>query len=597
MKFSENEIKTIKDKELENYVLERLYLSGFSKEELEETAKLLDTELKNEYLPIDTPHDELEDLIPDFFNNTKISDIKIQLYSGHLIIYSDVKETRTDKNGNEFEVHTYYGLKTVWGKIFQYLETDIVGEGDTQIQKMLKPKLPIKIRLVNVYLNMNTYYIQYRIGKDRKDRTNTEEDAINDIISEYHLTNKEAFLLKIYFDECITLLLPFSLKSNEPFYIKDGIISVNYPINYDIKEELQNITKLYNITTQKKIMSLLFNYAPLLLFEKYLKEDDLKIYFPYISGKSEEGKSAMSKFVICNGFDNFSLELSGENLRTLASMRNNLSSTIYPVVINEITQDIFAKIYPALKDLSTGSAIQSRGALGWKNKTWELTSIPIFTSNEEIYIDSGISSRLIVVHPEAGKNDIISWYNNKKKINNGFLFILLKELNDKNVDEITSGIMKLIEAGFEPFIAYQTFINNMWKDIFKRNGLECPFTIVQREEQETDWYEIFISYVKEQIKKAENLSYSTYMEGYDYIIEKDDIYITKIGFMKFLKAFNCPYRNMLSFAENNDTSIKIEYVKRRIKSFKNPVHVLKVKEIEDIQLSLNTDNQLESKII
>lgn len=531
--------------------------------------------------------------IDEFIENTPLATLKISTYADYrLYLGTGVKTQKGEL------ISTDYYLQIVSGNIYERYEF----EGDESSSVSTKLKFAINFRMKYAYMDGDTKYIAYRIGKDRKDRIEEESQAIDTIRSLYHLAPKDLYNLKQYLDEIIPEFLKYDKPTDTRIAIIDGVIHVNSPYDFNEKEVLQALIDTRKVTTQKELMDFLSLYVPITPFNVELRKNELIMYFPLAMGKGGTGKSAMVKLITVKGFDNPDAEKSEDNIYTKASFRGEFSKSIFPIMIDEITQTTMMRIYGSMKNLATGSGKHSRGRPQGGLNEWTLTSIPIFTSNEMIYIDSGMERRFFKIIADNADNNIQEWRGAKANIPNGYQYLFLKELDGIRVSDMINEIVSQVETDDDYVYAYQMFIKKRMERVFERNGLKCPFEPVKKVVfDDDDWYEAFGTFVNENTDYALNGTSPYLKAGYDYEVSQDGYtYVTKLGFQKFLRVFSkCPFKTASTFAINAPiTRYDIVYRKKRVCGSKNPIHVIGVREIgqEERVVRLDYNKSIEEQM-
>ncbi len=531
--------------------------------------------------------------------STPLASLKIKVFSNYEFQLGTGESTKKGKR-----YITNYFLQITNGNFFEKLVTENItpSDNDDDSEPMIKSTLAfaIHLRIKYAYIDGTTTYMCYRVGKDREDSINETSQAIENIKNLYHLSPKDCYNLKLYLDDVLSKFLQFDKPVDTHIAVIDDIIHINYAKPLDEKKILDALLDIYNITTQKEIMSFLALYVPITPFGVQFRQREMIMYLPLILGKGGAGKSAMVKLMAVNGFDNPDAEKSEDDIWTKASFRENFSKTIMPIMIDEVTQTTMLKIYGSMKNLATGKGTHSRGRPTGGLNEWTITSIPIFTSNENIYIDSGMERRFIKIIANESDNNIQEWRRAKKNLPNGFLYLFLKELDGMPIDDVVNGILKYVKHDEDFVYAYQMFMKNIMDKVFERNGLKCPFEPIKKLIiDDDDWYVSFGEFVFGN-RRSYGSGDQTYLkEGIDweYDSKLDIMYITKLGFQKFLKLFpRCPFKNSSSFAINAPTTnYNIAYVRKRVCNSKNPIHVIAIneKEGEKLQVSYpDTSSQL-----
>ena len=583
---------------LEN-VDEQTYLS-IMKESFPDIENDYKTFYRHEVIPRLSLRDFESDVdFTSFIEATPLATLKINTFSDYRLSIGTEVNTKKDVTYlNE------YFIQVVDGKFYDRIVTTFESEDGESTQINTKLKLSIRLRVKYAYNDGDTTYIAYRIGKDKKDRINEISQTIDTIKSLYHLSAKDCYAIKLYFDDVIPKYLKFDKPTDARISMVDGIVHINYPIVFDEKKALQALIDMYKVTTQKELMNFLMLYTPITPLNVQLRQKEMIMYLPLALGKGGAGKSSMVKTIVVKGFDNPDAEKSEDDIFTKASFRENFSKSIFPIMIDEITQPTMQRIYGSMKNLATGKGTHSRGRpIGGLNE-WTLTSIPIFTANETIYIDSGLERRFFKIIANDADNNIQQWRKAKEHLPDGFLYMFLKEIDGMPIDIIADKIIQNVTHDEDYVYAYQLFIREIMNNVFKRNGLECPFEPVRKVVyDDDDWYVAFGQFVMQNVydHKAGNNTYLK--ESFDFEVDNktDEVYITKLGFQKFLKLFpKCPFRTASTFAINSpDSNFNITYKKKRVCHSKNPIHVISVYEKgEEIQVKLTgVSQQLEKKLL
>ncbi len=574
---------------LEN-VDEATYLS-----EMAEAFPTLESEykslLKHEVMPVLALQDfqitEEEADFSTFINKTPLASLKIETYGDYRLFLGSATNTKKD-----VAYITDYYLQIVDGKFYDRtvnrFETED-GEDETINSKL---RFAIKLRIIYAYTDGDTVYVAYRIGRDKKDRISEISQAIDTIKALYHLSPKDCYNIKVYFDDVLPKFLTFDKPSDARIAVINDKIVVNYPEPFDEKATLEALINVYKVTTQKELMSFLMLYAPITPFNVQLRQKETIMYLPLILGKGGAGKSAMVKTVIVKGFANPDAEKSEDDIFTKASFRENFSKSIFPIMIDEITQPTMQRIYGSMKNLATGKGTHSRGRPTGGLNEWTLSAIPFFTSNETIYIDSGMERRFFKLIANDTDNNIQEWRKAKEKLPDGFLYMFMKEFNGMTIDELVSNIIKYVQHDEDYVFAYQMVVKGIMDKVFQKYGMKCPFEPLKKVVyDDDDWYVAFGQFVMQNLYdfKMGNMTYLK--EGFDFDIDNNsnEVYISKLGFQKFLKLFpKCPFRNASSFAINApDNNYVIAYKKKRVCHSKNPIHVISVTEKgEELQVKL-----------
>lgn len=610
---NENNVKYCKshqDEMLMRFIGSRLILENVEEEEYYNIMEEIFPELKDKYtylfkhevLPKPSLRNPTVDYygfeMNDFVDNTPLASLKINTYSDSRVKLGTAVNTK-----NDVTYTTEYYLQIVAGNVYERIVT-IMHDGDEEkTQVNTKLKMSIRLRIKYAYADGDTTYIAFRVGRDKKDRIFEVGQAIDTIKGIYHLSPKDCYNLKLYFEDVIPKFMKFDKPADTKVSVIDGVIHVNYPYKFDEKKVLEALIKTRKVTTQKELMDFLSLYMPITPFNVELRKNDMIMYLPLALGKGGAGKSAMVKLIVVRGFDNPDAERSEDDIYTKASFRNNFSKSIFPIMIDEITQPTMQRIYGSMKNLATGRGTHSRGRIQGGNNEWTLTSIPVFTSNEMIYIDSGMERRFFKIIANEGDNNIQEWREAKADIPDGYQYLFLKELDGMTIKQLTEAIVANVEQDEDYVYSYQLFIRNIMQRVFARNGLECPFEPVKKVVfDDDDWYVAFGQFIKQQYD--DSLSGNSYLRlKHDFEMGADGyIYVTKLGFQKFLKIFSkCPFKTASTFAINAPSSaFDIVYKKKRVCGAKNPIHVIGVRERDEnehqIQLEIeNTRRQLDRK--
>jgi hypothetical protein len=598
--------KAHQEENLMKYIGTRLILNNTTEEEylaiMEECfPKLNYRELLNkEVIPklaMDSP--EYEGFsFKNFVVNTPLATLKISCYSDWEKVMGISTNT---KDGIDYTVR--YLIKVIDGRFYESILTVFEDKNGEQHEMVnTKLKFVIHLRIKYAYMDGKQTMVVYRIGRDKEDRIEEITKAVNTIKDIYHLSPKDAYHLMQYFDDVIPDFLKFDKPEDSHIAVIYDTIKVNYPVAFNEKEVLEALIHTYNITSQKEIMSVLSLYIPITVFSVQLRKADMIMPLPIILGKGGMGKSAMVKLIVVTGFGIPENEKSEDDIFTKASFRETFSKGIFPILIDEITQQTMLRIYGSMKTLSTGRGSHSRGRPSGGLNEWVVTSVPVFTSNEMIYIDSGMERRFLKLIANDIDNNIQEWRKAKEKIPEGYQYIFLKELDGVKISDMISGILKYVQKDVDFAYAYQMYVKEIMDKVFRKYGLECPFTPIRKTvTDDDDWYITFGQFVTAQYNryKADQPTYLDFRVDYDYIEGDKSLYVSKLGFQKFLKMFSrCPYRNANTFAINApDTEYEISYVKKRVCSSKNPIHVIKVREKgEEVQAVLTVDEQLKKKL-
>lgn len=597
---------------LMKFIGSRLILENIDEEHylsiMKELFSTLESEyrslFKNEVLPkIGLQDYNVETIMQNdfeaFIAATPLASLKITTYSDYRLLIGNAVNT---KKGITYSIEYY--IQVVNGNLYDRIITTFEDDDGEQNLINSKLKLSIKLRIRYAYSDGDTTYIAYRIGNDKKDRINEVSQAIETLRSLYHLSPKDCYALKLYFDDILPKFLQYDKPSDARVSVVDNILHINYPIQFNEKEALEALINMYKITTQKELMNFLMLYVPITPLNVELRKRDFIMYLPLALGKGGAGKSAMVKTIVVNGFDNPDAEKSEDDIFTKASFRENFSKSIFPIMVDEITQTTMERIYGSMKNLATGKGTHSRGRPAGGLNEWTLSSIPVFTANESIYIDSGLERRFFKLIANDVDDNVQEWRKAKEKLPAGYLYMFLKELDGMSMDTLVNEIIKNVKHDEDYIYAYQVFIKTVFDKVFEKYGLECPFEPVRKTVyDDDDWYVTFGQFIMQNVYdyRAGNNAYLR--EGFDF--ENDDktgeIYVTKLGFQKFLRMFpKCPVKNASSFAINAPRNNYIfSYKKKRVCHAKNPIHVISVYEKgEEIQVKLpDMGQQLERKTI
>lgn len=611
--FNEEEMEYLKktnNKKVFKFVLERLKLENLSKENFFEMVKIIpEDQVKkiwdNEVFPklVLEEAPTTENKFINFIEKTPLATLKIKTYSDYELYLGT-----TENEKKEVFYTTNYYLRVVNGNFFDKYVVSFTDEDGIHEETSTKLRMAINLRINYAYREGDSVYVSYNVGKNMtegKERINEINQVVDVIRSIYHLSPKDCYYLRLYLDSVVPDFLKFDRPSHN-ISIENDIIHIDYPINFDEKKALEGLIKVYDVTVQKELMSFLSLYAPILPFNEELRKREMKMYLPLIMGQSGGGKSSMVKFIIVKGFDNPKAEKSEDDIFTRASFRENFTQSSMPIMIDEITEQTMFKLYGAMKNLATGRGTHSRGRPQGGLNEWKLKSIPIFTTNENIYIDSGMETRFFKLISNDVEGDIQKWREAKKEVPVGYQYIFLKEFDGMSIDEMEKGIIKYVKRDEDFAYAYQLFVKEIMDKVFERYNLKCPFKPIKKlVVDDNDWYVVFGQFIKQQYEEHITMGHPYLKLNSDYELGKDGYFwVTKIGFQKFLKIFQrCPYRVMSSFAMNSPkTTFDFVYKKKRVCGSKNPLYVIGVREKNEnekqVELTIadNTKKQLDSII-
>lgn len=584
-----------KDQKVLEYVWARLYLSNIQPEEI--SAIVGQTGFGNREFKPYLKYADMEGF-EEFDAKTPLATLKIQTYSNYE--YSIGISTNTDKNGNPMETEQFLMVSN--GNLYEKTVTIVESERGSSEVIHSKIRAKINLRIFYTYYDGDSVYVAYRVGRDRKTRIEELNIAITTIKGLYNLSARDGYLLKLYLEEVSKEFLKYDKPVDSALSIINGEISVTVPTELtneaNEKATLEALFNLYNITTQKQSFNLLALYSPILPLNMELRKRDCIVHIPMLIGKAGAGKSALAKLFVVNGFNNPEADRTEDNIYTKASFRELFSRNTLPIMIDEITAPVLTRIAGSIKSLATGSGKHSRGRIGGGLNEWQMLSIPVFTSNEMIYIDAGIERRLIkVIADDTKDNNIALWREYKAKVVDGFQYLILREMNGMNIDDFVMGIVRNVKKDEDFVVEYEKYILNIYRKLADKYGLECPFEVVEKLVfDDDDWYVAFGRFIEQNWEDEQNMNRPYLKRNGDYDKIGETFYVTKLGFQKFLKLFSrCPYRTASTFAINAPAGeYAISYVKKRVCGSKNPQHVIAVTPKEELQVTVTKiEEQLE----
>ena len=277
----------------------------------------------------------------------------------------------------------------------------------------------------NAFIEGGTVFLMFRMPFDKEDQIVEFDVAVEKISSIARLsTSQTHFLWRLLVGIVEDFIKIGDRNFNENgIYVSDGKIKV-VSSKYDTKKILESLKKLYEATDDgmKPIFSNTLLYSAIIPLNESFRQKEYIVPAMLIYGKAGDGKSAIAKLCIVKGYGNRFLDKTEQDVATLASMRENFSRTNLPLLIEEISEKAMEKHVGYLKSALTGTGSASRGRKTGGNLTWHTRTIPVYTSNEGISIDSGMNRRLFKMHSYSSVNKNVSvWKNIYNEIPDGFM--------------------------------------------------------------------------------------------------------------------------------------------------------------------------------
>lgn len=486
-------------------------------------------------------------------------------------------------NTKDKEEIIYYEYKK--GNLYERKEiVDLSKEEEsTQIKLMSSLELIIK----NAFHEGNSVYLVYKMPF--KDEATEEFDiAIEKISNIARLnTSQSHFLWRLLIGISSEFLkLDSRIYTDNGVYVSDKI----KVIAKDLPEKpvLENLIKLYNLTDKgmRNILSNTFLYSMFIPLNEPFRARDYIVPALLIYGRGGDGKSAIVRLCTVKGYGNRFLDKTEQDVATVASMRENFSKTNLPLLIDEISEKAMEKHIGYLKSALTGMGSASRGRITGGNKEWKTRTIPIYTSNEAINIDSGANRRLFKMQSKSIEPKRISnWKDVYNELPDGFMYIFLKRLDGKAVADIVKETVSGVNTDDELSYAYMKYMQNIADSVFKEYGLENPFRVSNiREEDESDIYNAFIDYFASAYDMYPNITKAR--AGADYAVEDAQdgrhYYITAKGYGYFRKDFPAAPVYTTTFVNNAPKmdDVVFEYITKKVLGHTQRVIHMLIKSLE-----------------
>ena len=499
-------------------------------------------------------------------------------YKGRTIVIS---------NNTTDEIEQEISLEYKSGNIYKNI-LEINYEKDKTIHNTsLVASLGLVIK--NAFVEGGTVYLIFRMPFDKEDQMVEFDIAVEKISSIARLsTSQTHFLWRLLVGVVEDFLKIGDRNFNENgIYISDGKIKV-VSTQYDTRKVLENLKKLYEATDEgmKPIFSNTFLYSAMIPLNEPFRQKEYIVPALLIYGKAGDGKSAIAKLCIVKGYGNRFLDKTEQDVATLASMRENFSRTNLPLLIEEISEKAMEKHVGYLKSALTGTGSASRGRKTGGNITWHTRTIPVYTSNEGISIDSGMNRRLFKMHSFSSVNKNVSvWKNIYNEIPDGFMYAIAQVYNGKNIDDLIKECVSTVSSDEDIIYSYITYMEKLVSDLYKSYGMESPFKSYRiREQDEQDLYNAFIDYFTIADNEYDTKGRVKLNVDFVTVDNKDstDFYITAKGYGIFKKDYPRAPEYLTTFVDNapQTEEISFKYVFKRLLGHTQRVILMTIKNME-----------------
>lgn len=486
---------------------------------------------------------------PEFKQETILGETVEQIYHlGREVLVS----TSTDK-----EKYLIYKEGDFYNRTVTY-KNDVEEVSDNLIAS-----LDFKIR--NMYSEISQTIMVYRLPLDRKDRIEELQSALDTIKATAFLTVGQTNALW----KLLTTIAPEFLELNqnvrtEGVTIHNGIIQVTVDPSFIAKSILTSLSSLYDVVVDKNAFNFMFLYSMFLPFAYEFRKRNFIVPYPLYYGGGGVGKSALTRKFIVKGLNNPNGDLTEQDVYTLASFRNHMSSNTYPKFIDEVSMEVLLKYASHLKAMTTGKGTSSRGKRLGGNNQWETTATPVFVSNEYISDQYAFNRRAYLLLAEGQVNQMnpAKWRKYSNNLPDGFLYLFLDKLNGISIEDFVEDVVGNVTSDEEYIIAYLTYMLNIVRELYKEYDIPCPFELPHRDEAEYRWEEIMKDYL---VQQRNHDKYGEFKDKNKLIIDMDYRYfqrdgyveyqLKRIGYEKFLNMFpRCPYKDLKTFAINASTT-------------------------------------------
>lgn len=516
----------------------------------------------------------------EFDEYTALGKLRANVYwNGRSIVISNNKTEEYEE-----EVSLEYKQGNIYKRVYRLTYNNEESDTTTLIASL---GLIIK----NAYIESGKPYLVYLMPFDKQDNIVDFDTAIDRIGSTARLnTGQMHFLwrLMVGISNDFIQLGERNFKENG-IYISSDKVKVVFSDSIDPKDTLEKLKKLYEETDEgmKPILSNCLLYSSFIPLNEAFRNKDYIVPALLIHGKAGDGKSSIARFCTVRGYGNRFLDKTEQDVVTAASMRENFSVTNLPILIDEISEKTMRSHLGYLKSALSGTGSASRGRKSGGNIYWHSRTIPIYTSNESISIDSGMNRRLFKMHSlSTGSRNISKWIEIRNSIPEGFLYTILKGLDGKNIDEIIKETLSNVHSDEDIIYAYLEYMEKYFRNLYSSYGLESPFKCFRiREQDEQDIYDAFVDY----FISANQLDPKTKIKlDVDYFIVEEEgktyYYITSKGYGIFRRDYPIAPAYMQTFVDNAPQSeeIHFDYVSKRLNKHLQRVISLSLRSISKV---------------
>ena len=542
---------------------------GFTKEQIQA------------YKSSETPHSPSKplDAFTDFNKYTALGKLREELYHyGRTIVIS------TNTVGDlEQEISLEYKL----GNIYKNINEIDYSKDKSSNNTALIASLGLVIK--NAYTENGVVYLIYRMPFDKEDQIVEFDIAVEKISAIARLSTSQTHFLWRLLVGIVKEFIEIGDRnlSENGIYVIEGKVRV-ISEKFDTKKVLEDLKALYEVTDEgmKPIFSNTLLYSAIIPLNESFRQKEYLFPALLIYGKAGDGKSAIAKLCIVKGYGNRFLDKTEQDVATLASMRENFSRTNLPLLIEEISEKAMEKHVGYLKSALTGTGSASRGRKSGGNMTWHTRTIPVYTSNEGISIDSGMNRRLFKMHSFSSVNKNVSiWKNIYNSIPDGFMYTIAAAYDGRKIDEIIKECVSAVSSDSEIIYSYLTYMEKLVSDLYKSYGLESPFKSFKiREQDEQDLYNAFIDYFTlaendydNRSRVKPNVDFVTVVNG-----ETTEFYITAKGYGIFKKDYPKAPDYLTTFIDNapQTEEVTFKYVVKRVLGHSQRVALMTIKNME-----------------
>lgn len=360
---------------------------------------------------------------------------------------------------------------------------------------------------------------------------------------------------------------------SDPIWINNQQIHTVSDINIDVKEVLNKLKKLFEVTTNQSAFITAMGWSLFAPLSYYFRSNGRPVPFLISSGRSG-GKTELLALFIAKGYaQKRSQVVLGENsIMTEFTSMKTLGDSILPVLFDDISMRYLVENSEWFKSIYLHSEAGKRGKSDQSVITYFNKRNIAFTCNEEVVLESAEQERFIIEyyseqHKLREKSAL--YYSLADQLPDGFMLSLFRQIFDNKklpelINEIWSNLQERGMVNWKIIEYCITKINALCKQYdISEFPLYKPYHLIKH-----DWAEIIFQKMYNDWKLFTSLennsgSRSTrpVLNEYDIAVDEDQnrirIDLTISGYEKIKKDLRyCPYNTLTDLLNNVDPSNK-----------------------------------------